>query len=113
MIMITFKNYLIRYLNDDEQGKVIRNVKRFKSFYRQNKNKPAVFILLKAFDFNLSEEGDAFWQEKLARINDIVVMYHSVGTIKSIIPVFKGNVIGNCYFFDVNGLLIKIVHHGL
>lgn len=36
----------------------------------------------------------------------------SIGTIKSIIPVYKGYVLGNCYFFDVNGLLIRIVHHG-
>ena len=69
-------------------------------------------MLLKAFDFNFSDEGNAYWQEKLARINDVVVIYHSIGTIKSIIPVYKGNVIGNCYFFDVNGLLIRIVHHG-
>lgn len=110
--MITLKNYLIRNLNEEEKGKFIRNVKRFKSFYRQNKNKPAIFMLLKAFDFNFSDEGNAYWQEKLARINDVVVIYHSIGTIKSIIPVYKGNVIGNCYFFDVNGLLIRIVHHG-
>lgn len=112
MIMITLKNYLIRNLNEEEKGKFIRNVKRFKSFYRQNKNEPAIFMLLKAFDFNFSEEGNAYWQEKLARINDVVVIYHSIGTIKSIIPVYKGNVIGNCYFFDDNGLLIRIVHHG-
>jgi hypothetical protein len=110
--MITLKNYLKSNLNDEEKGKFIRNVKRFKSFYKQNKDKSAFFMLLKAFDFNFSDEGNTYWQEKLARINDVVVMYHSIGTIKSIIPVFKGNVIGNCYFFDVNGLLIRIVHHG-
>lgn len=110
--MITLKNYLKRHLNDEEKGKFIRNVKRFKSFYKQNKDKSAFFMLLRAFDFNNSDEGYLYWNEKLKQINDVIITYHSIGTIKSIIPVYKGNLIGNCYFFDVNGLLITIVHHG-
>jgi hypothetical protein len=110
--MITLKNYLKSNLNDEEKGKFIRNVKRFKSFYKQNKDKSAFFMLLRAFDFNNSDEGYLYWNEKLKQINDLIITYHSNNKIKSIIPVFKGNVIGNCYFFDVNGLLIRIVHHG-
>lgn len=112
MIMITLKNYLKRNLNDEEKGKFIRNVKRFKFFYKKNKDKSAFFMLLRAFDFNNSDEGYLYWNEKLKQINDVIITYHSIGTIKSIIRVYKGNVIGNCYFFDVNGLLIRIVHHG-
>jgi hypothetical protein len=110
--MITLKNYLKRNLNDEEKGKFIRNVKRFKFFYKKNKDKSAFFMLLRAFDFNNSDEGYLYWNEKLKQINDVIITYHSIGTIKSIIRVYKGNVIGNCYFFDVNGLLIRIVHHG-
>lgn len=113
MNMITLKNYLKRYLNDEEKGKFIRNVKRFKSFYRQNKNKPAIFMLLKAFDFNFSDEGNAYWQEKLARINDVVVIYHSIGTIKSIIPVLHGKTHKFCYFFNEKGDLIEIIEHSV
>ena len=69
MIMITLKNYLIRNLNQEEKGKFIRNVKRFKFFYKQNKDKSAFFMLLRAFDFNNSLNGQThkycyFFNEK-------------------------------------------------
>ena len=111
MIMITLKNYLKRYLNEEEKGKFIRNVKRFKFFYKQNKDKSAFFMLLRAFDFNFSDEGNAYWQEKLARINDVIITYHSNKKIKSIIPVLHGKTHKFCYFFNEKGVLIEIIEH--
>lgn len=111
MIMITLKNYLIRNLNQEEKGKFIRNVKRFKFFYKQNKDKSAFFMLLRAFDFNFSDEGNAYWQEKLARINDVIITYHSNKKIKSIIPVLHGKTHKFCYFFSEKGVLIEIIEH--
>ena len=111
MIMITLKNYLISNLNQEEKGKFIRNVKRFKFFYKQNKDKSAFFMLLRAFDFNFSDEGNAYWQEKLARINDVIITYHSNKKIKSIIPVLHGKTHKFCYFFNEKGVLIEIIEH--
>lgn len=98
MIMITLKNYLIRNLNQEEKGKFIRNVKRFKFFYKQNKDKSAFFMLLRAFDFNNSDEGYLYWNEKLKKINDVIITYHSNKKIKSIIPVLHGKTHKFCYF---------------
>lgn len=111
MIMITLKNYLIRHLNEEEKGKFIRNVKRFKFFYKQNKDKSAFFMLLRAFDFNNSDEGYLYWNEKLKQINDVIITYHSIGTIKSIIPVLHGKIHKFCYFFNEKGDLIEIIEH--
>lgn len=111
MIMITLKNYLIRNLNEEEKGKFIRNVKRFKSFYKQNKDKSAFFMLLRAFDFNNSDEGYLYWNEKLKKINDVIITYHSNKKIKSIIPVLNGKIYKFCYFFNENGDLVEIIEH--
>jgi hypothetical protein len=109
--MITLKNYLKRNLNQEEKGKFIRNVKRFKFFYKKNKDKSAFFMLLRAFDFNNSDEGYLYWNEKLKQINDIIITYHSIGTIKSIIPVLNGKIYKFCYFFNENGDLVEIIEH--
>lgn len=111
MNMITLKNYLKRNLNDEEKGKFIRNVKRFKFFYKQNKDKSAFFMLLRAFDFNNSDEGYLYWNEKLKQINDVIITYHSIGKIKSIIPVLNGKIHKFCYFFNEKGNLIEIIEH--
>ena len=111
MIMITLKNYLIRNLNQEEKGKFIRNVKRFKFFYKQNKDKSAFFMLLRAFDFNNSDEGYLYWNEKLKQISDVIITYHSNRKIKSIIPVLNGKIYNFCYFFDQNEQLQKIIKH--
>ena len=111
MIMITLKNYLIRNLNQEEKGKFIRNVKRFKFFYKQNKDKSAFFMLLKAFDFNNSDEGYMYWNEKLKQINDVIITYYSNKKIKSIIPVLNGQIHKYCYFFNEKGNLIEIIEH--
>jgi hypothetical protein len=111
--MITLKNYLKRNLNDEEKGKFIRNVKRFKSFYKQNKDKSAFFMLLKAFDFNNSDEGYLYWNEKLKQINDVIITYHSNKKIKSIIPVLHGKTNKFCYFFNEKGDLIEIIEHSV
>lgn len=111
MIMITLKNYLIRNLNQEEKDKFIRNVKRFKFFYKQNKDKSAFFMLLRAFDFNNSDEGYLYWNEKLKQINDVIITYHSNKKIKSIIPVLHGKTNKFCYFFNEKGDLIEIIEH--
>lgn len=111
MIMITLKNYLIRNLNQEEKGKFIRNVKRFKFFYKQNKDKSAFFMLLRAFDFNNSDEGYLYWNEKLKQINDVIITYYSNKKIKSIIPVLNGQIHKYCYFFNEKGDLIEIIVH--
>jgi antitoxin component YwqK of YwqJK toxin-antitoxin module len=109
--MITLKNYLKRNLNQEEKGKFIRNVKRFKFFYKQNKDKSAFFMLLRAFDFNNSDEGYLYWNEKLKQINDVIITYHSNRKIKSIIPVLNGKTHKFCYFFNEKGNLIEIIEH--
>ena len=111
MIMITLKNYLKRYLNEEEKCKFIRNVKRFKSFYKQNKDKSAFFMLLRAFDFNNSDEGYLYWNKKLKQINDVIITYHSNRKIKSIIPVLNGKIYNFCYFFNEKGDLVEIIEH--
>jgi antitoxin component YwqK of YwqJK toxin-antitoxin module len=109
--MITLKNYLKRNLNQEEKGKFIRNVKRFKFFYKKNKDKSAFFMLLRAFDFNNSDEGYLYWNEKLKQINDVIITYHSNRKIKSIIPVLNGKTHKFCYFFNEKGNLIEIIEH--
>ena len=113
MIMITLKNYIKRYLNEEEKGMFIRNVKRFKFFYKQNKDKSAFFMLLRAFDFNNSDEGYLYWNEKLKQISDVIITYYSNKKIKSIIPVLNGQIHKYCYFFNEKGDLIEIIEHSV
>jgi hypothetical protein len=68
-------------------------------------------MLQRAFDFNNSDEGYLYWNEKLKQINDVIITYHSIGKIKSIIPVLNGKIHKFCYFFDQNEQLQKIIKH--
>jgi len=109
--MITLEVFFNEYMTLEEQNKFILNKKNFYRFYVRYKEKPAYFTLFTAFDFEESKEGKAYWQNIQKRINDVVLLRHSNGKIKSFIPILNGKIHKYCYFFDENEQLIKIVEH--
>ena len=109
--MITFQYFIMNYLNEDERCRVIKNTRNFRKFFREYKKGPALFTLMRAINYNKSEEGREYWKEILSRITDVVVTKHPNGEIKSIIPIYKGQTKGTCYFIDINGVLIRTIDH--
>ena len=109
--MITLKEYLKNHLTHEETNNFIANTKRFRMFFNRNKNKSAYYSMRSAFDFNVAPEGKFYWNNKLKKINDVVLTYHPNGKIKSIIPIINGEIHKYCYFLDQNEQLQKIIKH--
>ena len=109
--MITFERFFNKFMTHEEQNNFILNKKKFYRFYSHYKKKPAYFTLFTAFDFEESKEGKEYWQKIQNRINDVVILRHSNGKIKSFIPILNGKIHKYCDFFDENAQLQKIIMH--
>lgn len=109
--MITLKEYLKNHLTHEETNKFIANTKKFRRFFKRNKNKSAYYSFRCAFDFNIVPEGECYWNDKLKKINDVVFTYHPNGKIRAIIPIVNGEIHKYCYFLDQNEQLQNIIEH--
>lgn len=109
--MITFERFFNKFMTHEEQNNFILNKKKFYRFYSHYKENPAYFTLFTAFDFEESKEGKEYWQKIQNRINDVVILRHYNGKIKSFIPILNGKIHKYCYFFDENENLKSIYEH--